>query len=520
MPKEKLFLNTLTFEFPKEPVKFYFSENDDAEHKSTRLVSPALIPAEINELSISDIDKSVSKDRLRELYTSFDLPTSGFKEVSIDFNNPNNENLVKRYYNRRLEKYFRYYDNVVVTNCGITKDIQVWILNKNKTNQVVYNAKKYGILQMDRFTLKVRFDAFNHRPYLLVACDRPAKLLNVTLDTLFSDAPDVPLGESRSLTPQYINKVMTRQIKFNAEGKKYVVRKIESFEYLQLHNKYCPLDSTRPIMSGEMKKFFGIDHIDEERSFDSKYIKYYEQIEWFRKNYLNTTDLEKIFNNLAYEFTSINPLQTGTTSSSKRMLVFGRDENGEWFKNARQQIGVNHGPHIKCPYTDVQLIAIYPKRGQKEARNLISNLRNGGYRQMSKQLSHYTGTTISYAPKDFHILFADEENPVPEIKAALQRECYLKRTSKVKYVGIYISPIHKYASAVESKECYYKIKELFLKYDIPTQCVDLDKMNSTITLDERHNKINFAYTIQNIGVAICAKLEGAPGSWMKSNVKN
>ena len=40
---EKLILNTLTFEYPKEPMKFYFSVNDDAEGKSTRLKSPVQI---------------------------------------------------------------------------------------------------------------------------------------------------------------------------------------------------------------------------------------------------------------------------------------------------------------------------------------------------------------------------------------------------------------------------------------------------------------------------------------------
>lgn len=49
MATEKLFLNTLTFEYPKEPVKFYFSDKDDAERKSTRLKSPVLVPKEVRQ---------------------------------------------------------------------------------------------------------------------------------------------------------------------------------------------------------------------------------------------------------------------------------------------------------------------------------------------------------------------------------------------------------------------------------------------------------------------------------------
>ena len=84
---------------------------------------------------------------------------------------------------------------------------------------------------------------------------------------------------------------------------------------------------------------------------------------------------------------------------------------------------------------------------------------------------------VDYDEKDrsVHIVFKDKFNPVAEITNALNSDAYRNRNTKVKYIGIYVSPIHKYASAKEAKECYYKIKELFLKYDIPTQCIDSDK---------------------------------------------
>lgn len=127
-------------------------------------------------------------------------------------------------------------------------------------------------------------------------------------------------------------------------------------------------------------------------------------------------------------------------------------------------------------------------------------------------LSHYIGTdTVSVAPDQrLHIKFTDTNNPVPEIITALQNDSYRRLDPKVKYVGIYISPIHKYASEASSKECYYKIKELFLKKGIITQCIDLDKMKRAISADDKSGKQNFVYTLQNMGVAICAKLEGAP----------
>ena len=513
MAKEKLFLNTLTFDYPSEPVRFYFSPNDDAERRSTRLKSPVLVPKEVKQTQ-KYIDLFAGGGGFKELFTTFEQKAAGFDAIDVDFNEPENENLVKRYYNRQLEKYFRYYEDIVITNDGITRDLQIWILNKQKRSMVQYNGKALEVMQLDRFTLKVRFDSFNRKPYLLVAQDKPAQLLNISLQKIFDEAPKDPFEEAGSvIMPSMINKVMTREEKEGENGHKYVVRKIDRYDFLQQHNMYCPLGTTRPILGGELKKFLGLSRDNDEHDYDdyeSKYVRYFDQIEWFRKKYLNTEGIAKIFHNLAYKFTSVNELQLGQISSTKRTLVFGKTPEGEVYKNARQQSGVNYGPHIKCPHTDVRLIFIFPSSSKSEARKLLQDMKNGGYQNQSKKLSHYIGSPVSYAPKSFHIEFKDENNPVPEIEKALQQDCYRERDNRVKYMGIYISPIHKYASSRQTKECYYKVKELFLRYDIPTQCIDRDKMNMSIARDNQHHKANFVYTLQNMGVAICAKLGGSP----------
>ena len=366
MAEEKLFLNTLTFEYPKKPVKLYFSDKDDAERKSTRLKSPVLVPKEVKQTQ-KYIDLFTGCGGLT-LYTSFDLPTEGFDAIEVDFNEPENEYLVKKYYNRRLVNYFKYYDDVVVTKSGITDDIQVWILSKNGSTHFTYNGKQYELMEMDRFTLRVKYDRFNNRPYLLVANDRPAQLLNVPLARLFNDIPDDPFNSQTGVTPSMVNFVMTREVRKNKEGKDYVVRKIDKYEYLQRRNLHCPVETTRPILGGELKRYFGLYRHEEFRPFESKYIKYRDKIEAFRKRYLNTEDIEKIFPNLAYIFTEVSPLQFGQTSSSKRMLIFGKDDSGNDVRNVRQQHGVNYGPHIKCPHTDVQMVFIFPKSSLAEAR--------------------------------------------------------------------------------------------------------------------------------------------------------
>lgn len=516
---EKLFLNTLTFEYPKEPVKLYFSDKDDAERKSTRLKSPLLIPKEVKQSnSFTSLFASTGTPTI---YTSFSSPTEGFEVIAIDFNEPQNKYFVKRYYNRLLERYFRYYDDMVVTKSGITDDIQVWLLTNGDKKHINHDNKQYELMEMDRFTIRVKYDHFNNSPYLLVANDRPALMLNVPIARLLYDEANDPFTSRSGITPSMINKVMTREVRKGSDGIEYVVRRIDRYDYLQSHNKYCPPETTRPIMSGELKRFFGLDKREETRTFESKYIKYLEKIENFRTKFLNTKDIEKIFPNLAHKFTKVNPLQVGRTSSSTRMLIFGKDSNGNDVRNVRQQIGVNSGPRIKCPYTDIQLIAIYHTNDKHYASHLLGYFRNGNYGSENnderKNLEMYIGTNVPYADKALHIEFKDMLNPAKEIEEALNGEEYRNLNPKIKYVGIYVSPIHKYASSKGSKECYYKIKEMFLKHYIPTQCIDSNRMRSQLERDVKKNRKDFIYTLQNMGVAICAKLGGSP--WLLDEIE-
>jgi hypothetical protein len=80
---EKLILNTLTFDYPAEPVKFYFSSEDDAQHKSSILKSPVLVPAEVK--AIDKFSNMFAGMGCFKMYTTFDLPTAGFEEIEVDF---------------------------------------------------------------------------------------------------------------------------------------------------------------------------------------------------------------------------------------------------------------------------------------------------------------------------------------------------------------------------------------------------------------------------------------------------
>ena len=513
MAEEKLFLNTLTFEYPNEPVKFYFSEKDDVARKSIPLKSPVLIPKEVKQAQ-KYIDLFAGCGGLT-LYTTFDIPTDGFDAIDIDFNEPENENLIKRYYNRRLEKYFKQFDEVITTSSGITRDLQVWIRTNEPPTKVSFNGHSYNLYSMDRFTLKVRFDTYNNNPYLLVANDRPSQIMGVPMKRLFDDNPDDPFSGVIGITPSMINKVMTKEEKKNKDGKIYFIRKIEKLAYLQEKNLFCAAEHTFPIIGGELKKVFGMER-NETNDHTSKYIKYLDKITRFKNKYLQPEKIGHIFQNIATDFTLVDSLQIGQTNSSKRMLRF---KNG--VTNVRQRQGIEVGPAKSCPHKDVRIFGVFHTDDKEMARNLLTWMRKGNYHtgidDDNRALSHYIGTTVTFAP--VFVEFTDRHNPVPEIEAKLREEQFRNLSNDAKYVGLYITPIRKYGSTPEEKECYYKIKELFLSRGIVTQCVELDKMKKSINRDNEPTTRfrNFTYTLQNMAVAICAKTGGAP--WLLDEVE-
>ena len=189
MTKKALFFNSLSFRFPSEPVKCYFSTEDDDSKKSDMLKSRILFPKELKALP-----QFCGIGGLDSLYTTYDKHCEGFLAVGIDFNAIENENFVKRYYSWKLKRLLSKHEELMFTQSGITHDLQVWAYN-GQYQYVEYFGCQAKLFNLERYTLKVRFDALNGHPYLLVSNDRPATMLDVPLDKL--DGDSAPLMRNR-----------------------------------------------------------------------------------------------------------------------------------------------------------------------------------------------------------------------------------------------------------------------------------------------------------------------------------
>jgi hypothetical protein len=97
MNAQNLYFNILTFEFPSENQTFYFSKDENEKgHK----IHKTLFPNDIDS-----VIPGVSNNGTNFIYTTFTGEKEGFKPIEINFSEEN-EDLIKRYYNRQINFYF------------------------------------------------------------------------------------------------------------------------------------------------------------------------------------------------------------------------------------------------------------------------------------------------------------------------------------------------------------------------------------------------------------------------------
>lgn len=497
-PKEKLFLNTLKFEFPAEPVTFYFSDTDMEDAHFTYLKSSKLFPVDIRNIfpNLKNNDT---------LYTSFTKQVNGAKPLAVDFNNLDNFHLVKRYYNEKIQCFFS--TRNFLADSTFIGDTQVWVREKKEKSFTIF----------DRYTLKINFNHFLQTPELVLSYDRQAKVLNKSVaqfvseyDTQSNAIFDDPINEDNPAN--LINKVI--QVRYiDNDKKKYnlKIRRYTKLCELTQEGEQINYNNVYPIINNPLAYFLGISIDDDTNYFTKKnrYTKYIPKIIAFRNHFLLNDDFRKIIP-VADDFTHI---EAGKVKSESKQLVFGLDETtGERKIDLIPQRGVNSGPYSQPRHSNVQLFFIVPQMHKEQAEPLLNMLRDGYGNGWAKfeNLQKYLGIPFTTA-KGFSLVIQNAQNPLPEIKDKLeQRRTTISQNPNTKYLAIYLSPVGKNCKDREQLTTYYHVKELLLKWGISSQFIDTNKMLQTLNADKQKNKSNFSYSLQNIAIAINAKLGGTP----------
>ena len=127
-----------------------------------------------------------------------------------------------------------------------------------------------------------------------------------------------------------------------------------------------------------------------------------------------------------------------------------------------------------------------------------------------ENLQKYLGIPFSTADR-FSMVLENPKNPIPEITGKLiKRRDYIINSIDTKFLAIYLSPVSKECKDRQLFGNYFKIKELLLRWGIASQFIDINRMMQTLTNDQSQNKSNFSYYLQNIAIAVNAKLGGTP----------
>lgn len=315
--EESLFLNTLAFEFPKEPKIFYFSLTDKKDISLTKL-SHQLFPVKIKDI-FPDITNGDT------IYTSFEKKIEGFHSLKIDFSKDNFA-LIKRYYNREIKQYFTS-KNILVDPTFI-KDNQIWLRATETTVKKTKDCVLY-----DRYTVKVNYNHFNNTPEIVISYDRQARVYKKSVSAFlaeFDNTNDGLFSETDSIIQNpadLIKKVVyvTYSGKDNKRQHSMVTKYERMKEWIEKGEK-VDFKNVYPIINNGLGAFLGYDDEDTENENQfikkNRYTKYLAKIISFKQHFLNVPEFKKIIPISSF-FTVVEP---GSTSPDSKSLIFGKNK--------------------------------------------------------------------------------------------------------------------------------------------------------------------------------------------------
>lgn len=508
---EKLILNTLAFDFPSKPFTFYFSMFDRDDIPLTPL-NHQLFPVNIRKI-FPDIGNNDT------LYTSFERRVDGFSSLSIDFRTEN-FNLIKRYYNREIKHYFTSQGFLVEPT--FINDNQIWLRSNETPKRRIKDTTLY-----DRFTLKVNFNQLKQAPELILSYDRQAKVLkksvakmiydfnmqddNIFDDDFFSNALDKP-------NPiDLLNKVVyVEYFDEKRKNKKLRIIKYEKLAERIEKGEQIHLENAFPVINNELTSYFGFEDTSaDDYQKPNRYTKYVTKIFGFKQKFLLCDEFRQIVP-VVDDFTEVS---AGKVRNESKQLVFGKKD--DFSQNTIDVIprrGINSGPFEQPHHTNIQVFFILPETHKEQTKELLKMLYYG-YKAF-KGLEKYIGVKFSISG-GFSIVFKNTTNPIPEIEEKLYQRADAFINSQHKLFAFYLTPISKDEPVESQRLVYYKVKELLLKRNVPSQCIETEKMMNALQQDSKNEKVNkikgtklrtdsFAYTLQNIAIAVNAKLGGTP----------
>lgn len=438
---DNLFFNILRFEHPDTEKDFaFFLEQDE---NAVRFHINKL-PEKAGEL-FPEIDKEKPF-----LYTNFKETEEN--AVILNINLDEHKAVARAYYRELIRTYLK--QHIYAATPNFIKDSEFWFPYPEK------NTEDYNVMR--KFTVRVQIEYHSGKPEIQISYDGISKIYKNNVEELIDSDIDT----------KYFSYVI-----YNKE--------LVKFEELPDEANY-EFENIYPVLNFDLYSALKIPFETPDQS--NKYKRYYEQIIWFFDNYINSDEFKRIIPHTG-KWKEVNEDKIHYTNSGSNELQFGQNHT-----DIVPYYGLKQGgPYKPSPYKHIKMFFILHENDKDKANDLTKFMQGKkGFVPFRK----FFKIPLVFA-KDRHILFKDQNNPLPEIISAIQE---MPIEEDTRYIAIYISSVSKHEHNPEKRSYYYKIKEELLKRHITSQVIE----DNSIENDD------FKFFVTNIGIAILAKLDGVP----------
>jgi hypothetical protein len=460
---QNLYTNVLNFNHIKEEYTFWFSGSNAPDlyrvHKS-------LVPDEV-------IEKFGKQDHY---FTSFDQPRDDLFPVtkkSSPVCQPNEKfngeeknqkihnasfsnSILRRFYNHRLFCWFK--TNQLVKS-DFVNDVEIW-LKSDKKNEKFYIFEKY--------ILKIQFAKITRKPELVVTYAGKSKIYKKSVADL---APEV--------SPLCFNWV---------EHNRTFYRYDDLPEEIKQN-----LDKVYPVWNFHLRD--ALNEETEAPDTTNRYKKFNDRINNFSKKYLHNQDFKIVLPLESTSFVKVPEIKISKVKDHSNQLLFGNQGTDIVPYNGLK----NNGPFKTAENLRIQFFFIFHPDDMEVTVNLDKFFRNS-FRSF-RGLSNFVNVPYHTVEK-FSITFRDKLNPLAQIESKIRNRDF---NSDLQYMAIYVSPHSKSTSDKNCKKIYYRVKEILLKRGISSQVIDAGKVRQAL-----RNEIPYDFFLNNIAIAILAKLNGVP----------
>lgn len=373
--------------------------------------------------------------------------------------------LLKRYYNALIHGYFQNKGYLVKPH--FIEDTEIWLPLKKSDSQYRFYEK---------FTIKVQLARITDQPEMLITYAGISKVFLKSIKGLMSEVP-----------PACFN---------------WVIFQEKLIKYNELPDEARQdLNSVFPVWNFELRDALSQETKAPDKT--NKYIRFHNKINLFFKDYLNTKEFKAIIPFQTESFISVPDIKINKVRDTSNQLLFANQE-----KNVVPYMGMQKGPYKTSEYSNIQFFFILHKDDVDMATRLNSFFENGF--NSFQGLYNFAKVPYFTQPK-FSIKFADKADPLPEIRKEINNRSFQSGTH---YIAIYLSPHSKNVPDKQCRKIYYKVKELLLKKGITSQAIESDKLRTAIQQKSRYD-----YSLNNIAIAILAKLNGIPWQ-LNTKLKN